>query len=160
MPAPTRLSVPMSHPLTTANGNGERLDYQSYRPRPGMLPEANHMAYAFREADLIFSGDHVMAWSTPIVAPPDGAMSDYMASLAKLARRSESIYLPGHGGPVRDAPRFVQSYIGHRKAREASILHRLDKGAADIPTLVRAIYIGLDPRPPGALLPLVPPRAS
>jgi glyoxylase-like metal-dependent hydrolase (beta-lactamase superfamily II) len=111
---------------------------------------ANHMAYAFREADLIFSGDHVMAWSTPIVAPPDGAMSDYMASLAKLARRSESIYLPGHGGPVRDAPRFVQSYIGHRKAREASILHRLDKGAADIPTLVRAIYIGLDPRLTGA----------
>jgi glyoxylase-like metal-dependent hydrolase (beta-lactamase superfamily II) len=111
---------------------------------------ANHMAYAFREADLIFSGDHVMAWSTPIVAPPDGAMSDYMASLAKLARRREPIYLPGHGGPVHDAPRFVQSYIGHRKAREASILHRLEKGAADIPTLVRAVYIGLDPRLTGA----------
>ena len=64
---------------------------------------ANHMAYAFKEADLIFSGDHVMAWSTSIVAPPDGAMSDYMASLEKLARRSEPLYLPGHGGPVRDA---------------------------------------------------------
>lgn len=107
---------------------------------------ANHMAYAFREADLIFSGDHVMAWSTSIVAPPDGSMSDYLASLEKLARRAEPIYLPGHGGPVHEAPRFVQSYIRHRQAREASILRRLEKGAADIPTLVRAIYIGLDPR--------------
>ena len=59
---------------------------------------ANHMAFAFKEANLLFSGDHVMAWSTPVVAPPDGAMSDYMASLQKLARRSEPIYLPGHGG--------------------------------------------------------------
>ena len=111
---------------------------------------ANHTAYAFKEADLIFSGDHVMAWSTSIVAPPDGAMSDYMASLQKLARRSEPIYLPGHGGPVREAPRFVQGYIRHRQGREESILRRLAKGAADIPTLVRAIYIGLDPRLSGA----------
>jgi glyoxylase-like metal-dependent hydrolase (beta-lactamase superfamily II) len=107
---------------------------------------ANHMAFALKEADLLFSGDHVMAWSTPVVAPPDGAMSDYMASLQKLARRSEPVYLPGHGGAVRDAPRFVAHYIRHRQAREASILHRLAKGEADIPTLVRAIYIGLDPR--------------
>jgi len=111
---------------------------------------ANHMAFGFRESDLIFSGDHVMAWSTSIVAPPDGAMSDYMASLEKLARRREPIYLPGHGGPVHDAPRFVQHYIRHRQAREASILRRLRKGAADIPTLVRAIYIGLDGRLVGA----------
>jgi glyoxylase-like metal-dependent hydrolase (beta-lactamase superfamily II) len=111
---------------------------------------ANHMAYALKEASLIFSGDHVMAWSTPIVAPPDGAMSDYVASLEKLGRRSEAIYLPGHGGPVRDAPGFVQSYLRHRHGREASILRRLAKGAADIPTLVRAIYIGLDPRLVGA----------
>jgi glyoxylase-like metal-dependent hydrolase (beta-lactamase superfamily II) len=111
---------------------------------------ANHMAFAFREADLIFSGDHVMAWSTSIVAPPDGAMSDYMASLEKLARRREPVYLPGHGGPVQDAPRFVQSYIRHRQAREVSIVKRLAKGAADIATLVRAIYIGIDQRLTGA----------
>ena len=111
---------------------------------------ANHLAYALPESDLLFSGDHVMAWSTSIVAPPDGAMSDYMDSLAKLARRSEPIYLPGHGGPVREAPRFVQKLIGHREGREASILRRLGKGAADIPPLVRAIYIGLDPRLIGA----------
>jgi glyoxylase-like metal-dependent hydrolase (beta-lactamase superfamily II) len=107
---------------------------------------ANHMAFAFKEANLIFSGDHVMAWSTPVVAPPDGAMSDYMASLQKLAKRSEPIYLPGHGGVVRDAPSFVQHYIRHRQGREASIMHRLAKGEADIPTIVRAVYIGLDPR--------------
>lgn len=111
---------------------------------------ANHMAYAFKEADLLFAGDHVMAWSTTIVAPPDGAMSDYMASLHKLAGRSEPLYLSGHGAPVRDAPRYVQYLIRHRQAREASILHRLGKGVADIPTIVRAVYIGLDPRLAGA----------
>jgi len=111
---------------------------------------ANHMAYALPESNLLFSGDHVMAWSTTIVAPPDGAMSDYMASLQKLARRPEPIYLPGHGAPVRDAQRFVAHCIRHRQGREASILHRLGKGAADIPSLVKAIYIGLDPRLSGA----------
>jgi glyoxylase-like metal-dependent hydrolase (beta-lactamase superfamily II) len=107
---------------------------------------ANHMAFALKEADLLFSGDHVMAWSTPVVAPPDGAMSDYMASLQKLARRSEPVYLPGHGGAVREAPRFVQYYIRHRQHREAAILRRLAQGEVDIPTLVRGIYVGLDPR--------------
>jgi glyoxylase-like metal-dependent hydrolase (beta-lactamase superfamily II) len=111
---------------------------------------ANHMAFAFRESDLLFAGDHVMAWSTTIVAPPDGAMSDYMASLQKLTRRSEPTYLPGHGAPVRDAPRYVQFLIEHRHGREASILHRLGRGAADIPTIVKAVYIGLDPRLTGA----------
>lgn len=107
---------------------------------------ANHMAFVLRGANTLFSGDHVMGWSTSIVAPPDGAMSDYMASLEKLGSRTETVYLPGHGGAIKDAPAFVQQYIRHRKAREASILHRLAKGEADIETLVRAIYIGLDPR--------------
>jgi glyoxylase-like metal-dependent hydrolase (beta-lactamase superfamily II) len=111
---------------------------------------ANHMAYAFKQANALFAGDHVMAWATSIVAPPDGAMSDYMASLDKLARRKETIYFPGHGPAITDAPRFVNYYILHRKAREASILHRLGKGEADIPSIVRAIYIGLDPRLTGA----------
>ncbi len=111
---------------------------------------ANHMAYALKEKNLLFAGDHVMAWATSIVAPPDGAMSDYMASLQKLAKRNEAIYLPGHGPAITDAPRFVNYYILHRKAREASILHRLAKGETDIPTIVRAIYIGIDPRLTGA----------
>ena len=86
------------------------------------------MAFALKGTDVLFSGDHVMAWSTPIVAPPDGSMSDYMASLDKLARRAETTYFPGHGGAVRDAPRFVQQYIRHRRAREAAILEQLAGG--------------------------------
>ena len=111
---------------------------------------ANHMAYALKEANALFAGDHVMAWATSIVAPPDGAMSDYMASLQKLKKRGETTYYPGHGPAVTDAPRFVDYYIEHRRARETSILHRLQKGESDIPTLVRAIYIGIDPRLTGA----------
>ena len=135
-----------------ALGDGETVTGSGWTLQAVATPghTANHMAYAFKEADLLFAGDHVMAWSTTIVAPPDGAMSDYMASLQKLARRSEPLYLSGHGAPVRDAPRYVQYLIRHRQAREASILRRLAKGAADIPTIVRAVYIGLDPRLVGA----------
>ena len=111
---------------------------------------ANHMSFALQGQDVLLAGDHVMGWATSIVAPPDGAMSDYMASLHKLARRDETLYLPGHGPAIPDAPRFVSYYILHRKAREASILHRLAKGATDIPTIVRASYIGIDPRLVGA----------
>ena len=111
---------------------------------------ANHMAFALKDRNILFAGDHVMGWATSIVAPPDGAMSDYMASLDKLARRDEDLYFSGHGPAIPDAKRFVNYYILHRKAREASILHRLGKGAADIPSIVRAIYIGIDPRLTGA----------
>jgi len=111
---------------------------------------ANHMAYAYKEKNALFCGDHVMAWSTSIVAPPDGAMSDYMASLHKLAQRGEQIYYPGHGPAIAEGPRFVGMYIEHREARERSILARLEKGECDIPTMVRAIYIGIDPRLTGA----------
>ena len=111
---------------------------------------ANHMSFALKGKNTLFAGDHIMAWATSIVAPPDGAMSDYMSSLHKLTRRTEQVYLPGHGGAVRDAPEFLRQYIGHRHGREASILHRLSKGATDIPTVVRAIYIGIDPRLTGA----------
>jgi glyoxylase-like metal-dependent hydrolase (beta-lactamase superfamily II) len=110
----------------------------------------NHMAFALKEANAMFIGDHVMGWSTSIVAPPDGSMSDYMASLDKLTHRNETIYLPGHGDVIGDAPKLVAQYIEHRKGREASILSRLAKGEADIPTLVRAIYIGIDQRLVGA----------
>jgi len=84
------------------------------------------------------------------VAPPDGSMSDYMRSLRKLRARPERIYFPGHGGPVRNAPAFVDRYIAHRAGREAAILRALARGESDIPSLVRAIYIGLDPRLAGA----------
>jgi glyoxylase-like metal-dependent hydrolase (beta-lactamase superfamily II) len=111
---------------------------------------ANHMAYAWPKRKILFVGDHVMGWSTSIVAPPDGSMIDYMASLQKLTQRDEELYFPGHGPEILDAQKYVRFLIRHRQAREASILHRLAKGEADIPTMVRAIYIGIDPRLTGA----------
>jgi len=111
---------------------------------------ANHMAFAWRERKFLFVGDHVMGWSTSIVAPPDGSMIDYMASLNRLAQRDEDLYFSGHGPEIPQGPKFVRFLTRHRQAREASILHRLAKGEADIPTLVRAIYIGIDPRLTGA----------
>jgi glyoxylase-like metal-dependent hydrolase (beta-lactamase superfamily II) len=111
---------------------------------------ANHMAFALKGTEVLLSGDHVMGWSTSIVAPPDGSMSDYMASLDRLAARPETVYLPGHGDVIHNASDFVARYIAHRRGREASILHRLGKGETDISGLVRAVYIGLDPRLAGA----------
>ncbi|MGE4373662.1 MAG: MBL fold metallo-hydrolase [Xanthobacter sp.] len=107
---------------------------------------ANHLAFALAEEALLFSGDHVMAWATSIVAPPDGAMGDYIRSLEILGHREEQLYLPGHGGPVLDAPSFVKHYLDHRMARETAILRGLDRNTTTIPDLVRGIYIGLDPR--------------
>jgi glyoxylase-like metal-dependent hydrolase (beta-lactamase superfamily II) len=111
---------------------------------------ANHMAYALKGTDILFSGDHVMAWSTPVVAPPDGSMGDYMASLDKLRARSETIFWPGHGGPVREPAKFMRALSHHRRLREAAILKRLAAGDRGIPAIVSAIYEGLDPRLKGA----------
>ena len=107
---------------------------------------ANHMVFAWPERKFCFVGDHVMGWSTSIVAPPDGSMIDYMDSLNRLAAREEDLYFSAHGPEIPEGPHYVRFLIRHRKAREASILHRLTKGEADIPTIVRAIYIGIDSR--------------
>jgi glyoxylase-like metal-dependent hydrolase (beta-lactamase superfamily II) len=111
---------------------------------------ANHMAFALKGTGVLFSGDHVMGWSTTIVAPPDGAMSDYMASLRRLATRPESTYLAGHGDVIRNAPDYVAHLVRHRLGREDAILSRLATGDAEIASLVRSIYVGLDPRLAGA----------
>ena len=101
---------------------------------------ANHLAFALEGTPLLFSGDHVMKWATTIVAPPDGAMADYMASLDRLAERPETIYLPGHGGPVEDAPAFVRGLKAHRRMREAAIVDRIGRGDRTIADIVAAIY--------------------
>ncbi len=111
---------------------------------------ANHLAFALREEGTLFSGDHVMAWSTSIVAPPDGAMGDYMASLQKIGARDETLYWPGHGGPVREPARFVRALIHHRRQREASIMGRVEKGDETIPAIVENVYQGLAPALKGA----------
>ncbi len=111
---------------------------------------ANHAAFALEGTGILFSGDHVMAWSTSIVAPPDGSMRDYMNSLDRLLERDDTQYLPGHGGPVGDPARFVAGLREHRIGRENAVLHRLAKGETTIPDMVRAIYKDTDPRMHGA----------
>ncbi|MCR4268277.1 MBL fold metallo-hydrolase [Nitratireductor sp. ZSWI3] len=111
---------------------------------------ANHTAFALEGTGLLFSADHVMAWSTSIVAPPDGAMSDYMASLDKLLARDDRLLLPGHGGPVTQPGRFMRGLKAHRKMRERAILERITRGDRSIAQMVRAIYRETDPRLHGA----------
>jgi len=106
---------------------------------------SNHLCFALLDEGTLFSGDHVMAWSTSVVAPPDGSMRDYMASLDKLRGREETIYWPGHGGPVVEPQRYLRALIHHRRQREASILNALNDGPQIIPALVAKIYAGLDP---------------
>ncbi len=111
---------------------------------------ANHLAFALREEAALLSGDHVMAWATTFVGPPDGSMSDYMASLEKVRDRDERIHWPGHGGPVREPRRFVRALLHHRRQREVSILNRLAAGDRTIAQMVPAIYQGLAPELRGA----------
>ncbi|MFN8830829.1 MAG: MBL fold metallo-hydrolase [Labrys sp. (in: a-proteobacteria)] len=106
---------------------------------------ANHLAFAL-DAGGVFSGDHVMAWSTSIVAPPDGSVSAYMASLDRIAALSPDILWPGHGGPVREPQRYIRALAHHRRMREQSILDSLVRGAERIPDIVAQVYAGLDPR--------------
>jgi glyoxylase-like metal-dependent hydrolase (beta-lactamase superfamily II) len=101
---------------------------------------ANHLAFALDGTDILFSGDHVMGWSTTVVAPPDGSMADYMTSLDRLAARPETTYFPGHGGPVANAPAFVRALRAHRRLREAAIVERIERGDRKIGDIVAAIY--------------------
>ncbi|MBB3998802.1 MBL fold metallo-hydrolase [Aureimonas pseudogalii] len=111
---------------------------------------ANHMAFALEDTGLVFSGDHVMAWSTSVVAPPDGRMSDFMRSLDRLLERDDRQYLPGHGGPVERPQAFVRALKTHRRMREAAILERVRGGDRTIAQIVRQIYRGTDPKLHGA----------
>ena len=111
---------------------------------------ANHAAFALEGTGILFSADHVMAWSTSIVAPPDGAMSDYMASLDRLIERGDRLLLPGHGGPVTAPRTFMRGLKTHRRMRERAILERLKAGDRTIRAIVEAIYRDTDPRLHGA----------
>lgn len=111
---------------------------------------ANHVAFALNGTGHVFSGDHVMAWATSIIAPPDGAMSDFMASLDMLSAREDRRYLPGHGGPVTEPQKFVRALRTHRRMREQAVLSRVEKGDRLISEMVAAIYRDTDPRLHGA----------
>jgi len=110
----------------------------------------NHACFAVSGHDMLFSGDHVMGWSTSIVAPPDGSMVDYMNSLTAMMEREETVYFPGHGGRLEKAPEFVRALRAHRKMRETAIFSRIQSGDRTIPDIVKVIYKETDPRLHGA----------
>jgi glyoxylase-like metal-dependent hydrolase (beta-lactamase superfamily II) len=111
---------------------------------------SNHLCFALSESGALFTGDHVMGWSTTVVSPPDGDMAAYMASLDKLTARDDRVYYPAHGEPVDNPQRLVRGLAGHRKQREGQILRILGQGPAPIPRMVELMYVGLDPRLHGA----------
>jgi glyoxylase-like metal-dependent hydrolase (beta-lactamase superfamily II) len=106
---------------------------------------SNHLCYALAEESALFSGDHVMGWSTTVVSPPDGDMADYMASLARLGARPETTFWPTHGRSIEEPAEFVAALIAHREAREEQILKCLEDGVGNIPDMVRRMYADVDP---------------
>lgn len=133
-------------------GDGETVSGEGWTLEAVATPghTSNHLCFALPEAGALFTGDHVMGWSTTVVAPPDGDMADYMASLDKLMRRDDRVYYPAHGPEVTRPQRFVRSLIGHRKQREGQILRLLRQDVREVPALVERMYVGLDPRLIGA----------
>ena len=111
---------------------------------------SNHLCYGLKQSGALFTGDHVMAWSTSVVSPPDGDMAAYMASLQKLHDRADTVYYPAHGPAVTNPRQLVRGMLGHRRSREAQIVRLLDKAPQAIPAMVSAMYKGLDPRLFGA----------
>lgn len=111
---------------------------------------SNHLCFALAESGALFTGDHVMGWSTTVVAPPDGDMAAYMASLDRLMTRDDRVYYPAHGDPIDNPQRLVRGLAGHRKQREGQILRLLGEGLEHIPDMVQRMYVGLDPRLHGA----------
>jgi glyoxylase-like metal-dependent hydrolase (beta-lactamase superfamily II) len=105
---------------------------------------SNHLCFAYRGA--LFTGDHVMGWSTTVVFPPDGDMGAFMASLNKLRQRDDRIFYPAHGAPVTNPQQLLRGLIGHRMQREKQILKLVTAEARPIPDIVASAYPGLDPR--------------
>ena len=127
--------------------DGERIEGDGWTLEALHTPghTSNHVCYALPEAQAMFSGDHVMGWSTTVVSPPDGDMARYMESLDRLMmREQDAIYYSAHGDPIERPQRFVRGLIGHRKQREGQILRLLEKRVGVIPEMVTVMYAGVD----------------
>jgi glyoxylase-like metal-dependent hydrolase (beta-lactamase superfamily II) len=137
-----------SYAPTRVLREGERIEAPGWTLEAVATPghTSNHLCFAFAEERTLFSGDHVMGWSTTVVAPPDGNMAAYRASLEKLLARDEAVYRPTHGPAILEPKAHVAAYIAHRAEREAMILRALAGGAASVPEIVERVYLGLDPR--------------
>ncbi len=111
---------------------------------PGHAPD--HLCFALKGHRIVFAGDHVMAWNTTVIAPPEGRMADYIVSLEMLLKRRDRLYLPGHGGRMDKPLRTVKAYLVHRQWREQAILAAIRDGAATIPDVVARVYATIDKR--------------
>ena len=108
---------------------------------------SNHLCFALLQENALFTGDHVMGWSTSVISPPDGDMADYMRSMQRLLDRDDAVYYPAHGAPVPNPRRLVRGMMGHRKQREGQIIRFLERnGVSEIPAMVAEMYKGVDPR--------------
>ena len=111
---------------------------------------SNHLCFALAEEKALFTGDHVMGWSTTVISPPDGDMADYMRSMAKLLKRDDILYYPAHGPAVDRPKRLVRGMIVHRRQRERQIIRQIESGITMIPAMVHIMYKTIDPRLHGA----------
>ena len=127
--------------------DGERIEGEGWTLEAIHTPghTSNHVCYALPEAQTLFTGDHVMGWSTTVVSPPDGDMARYMESLDRLmARDQDTTYFSAHGDRIERPQRFVRGLIGHRKQREGQILRLLEKQVGEIAQMVEQMYVGVD----------------
>jgi glyoxylase-like metal-dependent hydrolase (beta-lactamase superfamily II) len=107
---------------------------------------SNHICFALKEENACFTGDHIMGWSTTVITPPDGDMTDYLASLDDIRGRKFDVLWPTHGPPIRDVDAFIQAYIDHRQERVNQILNALKMGPSKIRDLVPRLYADVDSR--------------
>ena len=128
--------------------DGESVEGDGWSLRAVATPghTSNHLCFALEQSGALFTGDHVMGWSTSVIVPPDGDMGDYLASLDKLYQREDRVYYPAHGKPVEKPQQLVRSMIGHRRQRERQILRTLEQGPLSLPEFIPVMYKGLDPR--------------
>ncbi len=127
-------------------GDGDRIAGHGWSLKalhtPGHAPD--HLCFVLEGSGVLFSGDHVMGWSTSVIAPPEGDMGDYMASLEHLLGRDDERFLPGHGGAIEAPQRVVKAFLLHRRWREAAILDLVQKGVSEISEMVRILYPAID----------------
>ena len=107
---------------------------------------SNHICFALKEENALFSGDHIMGWSTTVITPPDGDMTDYMESLERVKARDFDVLWPTHGPPIREVTPFIEAYATHRRAREAQVLAAVGEGYERIVEMVPKLYADVDPR--------------
>lgn len=140
-------AVDLDHAPDRVLADGEAVEGPGWTLRAVATPGhmSNHLCFAFEEERALFSGDHVMGWSTSVILPPDGNMRAYMASLERLQARDDVVYYPAHG-PKVDAPgKLVRGMIAHRRARETQIVRVLGEGETGVAEIVERLYVGLDP---------------